>query len=142
MSTAGVPSRPQSSALQLSGLRTLATTWSKLPSRLSLHIVLGHFAAEPRGLTTRFFSRGHVAVSLYIVLSGFVTHLAYAAAQLTLQPKPNPNPSPNPDPDPDPDPHQVPLEVLHHVEQHVQLLPAPLRPHLAHVLLLVLPGPL
>ena len=37
MSTAGVPSRPQSSALQLSGLRTLATTWSKLPSRLSLH---------------------------------------------------------------------------------------------------------
>ena len=37
MSTAGAPSRPQSSAVQLSGLRTLATTWSKLPSRLSLH---------------------------------------------------------------------------------------------------------
>ena len=89
------PSRPQSSALQLSGMRTLATAWSELSlslppflhahilSRLSYYpcgggaVVLGHFAAEPRGLTTRFLSRGQVAVSLYIVLSGFVTHLAY-----------------------------------------------------------------
>ena len=45
--------------------------------------MLGHFAAEPRGLTSRFLSRGHVAVSLYIVLSGFVTHLAYHSKSFT-----------------------------------------------------------
>ena len=42
-------------------------------------VVLGHFVSEPRGLASRFLSRGHVAVSLYIVLSGFVTHLAYSS---------------------------------------------------------------
>ena len=46
-------------------------------------VVLGHFVAEPRGLTSRFLSRGHVAVSLYIVLSGFVTHLAYHSKSFT-----------------------------------------------------------
>ena len=66
-----------SSVAQLSGLRTLATTW----------IVLGHFAAEPRGLTARFLSRGHVAVSLYIVLSGFVTHLAYGTKTFSTWPE-------------------------------------------------------
>ena len=95
---------PSSSVLQLSGLRTLATMWSKhiaphshtashaftlahtcvAPVRPVLilcpcgAVVLGHFVAEPRGLSSRFLSRGHVAVSLYIVLSGFVTHLAYS----------------------------------------------------------------
>ena len=67
----------QTSVAQLSGLRTLATTW----------IVLGHFAAEPRGLTARFLSRGHVAVSLYIVLSGFVTHLAYGTKTFSAWPE-------------------------------------------------------
>ena len=37
---AAASSRPESSAVQLSGLRTLATSWSKLPSRASARHVL------------------------------------------------------------------------------------------------------
>ena len=60
------PSEPLS---QVTGARTLATTW----------IVLGHFLGEPRGALAPFLARGQVAVAFYIVLSGYITQTAYGS---------------------------------------------------------------